>query len=104
VLGLRHSDDLDLTVRGSVRRTHFDAGITRLAPCLDLVTEGYARSFGAAPAPSDDELIANPSRHFHVRGMRFAHPAVVLTRKQHQRREKDLRDLPLLAAFLDSGA
>ena len=103
VLGLRPSDDLDITVRGSVRRACFDAGISRLAPGLDLVTEGYARSFGNQAAPSDDELIDDPSRHFYVRGMRFAHPEVVLTRKQHQRREKDLRDLPLLAAFLDRG-
>ena len=100
-LGLRVSDDLDITLRSAQRHARFDAGITVLAPQLDLVTEGYARSFTAAAAPNDDALIENPKFHFRVRGMRFAHPAVVLERKQYQRREKDLRDLPLLSAFLD---
>jgi hypothetical protein len=102
-LGLRASDDLDITLRRELRHARFDAGITPIAPGLDLVTEGYARSFDDTPAPSDDELIECPALHFHVRGMRFAHPGVVLARKQHQRREKDLRDLPLLAGFLDRG-
>jgi hypothetical protein len=103
VLGLRPSDDLDVTLRRAQRHAKFDAGIHALGPRLDLVTEGYARSFSSLPPPSDDLLVDNPALHFRVRGWRFAHPSVVLARKQHQRREKDLRDLPLLAEFIDRG-
>ena len=50
---------------------------------------------------SSAEMIERPSAHFHVRGVRFADPRIVLTRKQHQRRDKDLRDVGLLAGFFD---
>ncbi|MCL4747061.1 MAG: hypothetical protein KJZ83_16830 [Burkholderiaceae bacterium] len=100
-LGLRAADDVDFTLRGELREAHFDQGVTRLSENLDVVARGYSRSFGGDTPPDDDALIANPSNHFVVRGLRFADPRIVLTRKQHQRRDKDLRDVPLLAGLLE---
>ena len=99
--GLRAADDVDFTLRSHLRAAHFDQGVTHLSPTLDVVSANYARSFGRHPAIDDDRLIDDPSYHFRVRGVRFACPQVVLTRKQHQRREKDFRDAGLLGAWLE---
>jgi hypothetical protein len=101
-LGLRPADDVDFTLRRALRHQHFSAGIHKLGPRCDVVTEGYARAFvPGASAPSDDALIDDPSLHFIVRGLRVADPHVALARRAHQRRDKDLRDLPRLAGFID---
>lgn len=99
--GLRPADDVDFTLRGNLRFAHFDGGVTHLGPRVDVVSFGYARSFGSGTPLADDEIIARPDAHFMVRGMRFADPRIVITRKQHQRRDKDLRDVALLSAFFD---
>jgi len=101
VLGLRAADDVDFTLKSALRFAQFDGGVTHLSPRLDVVSFNYPRSFSDAPALTDDEMIERPSAHFHVRGVRFADPRIVLTRKQHQRRDKDLRDVGLLAGFFD---
>lgn len=100
-MGLRSADDIDFTLRPALRAKHFDRGIRQLAPRVDVVTFNYPRSFAPGQAASTDEqLLEDPSLHFMVRGFKVADPQVVLTRKQHQRRDKDLRDLPLLAGML----
>lgn len=101
-LGLREADDIDFTLRSDLRFRHFDGGVTHLTERLDVVSFNYPRSFSSSPALTDDDLIARKECQFHVRGMRFADPGIVLTRKQHQRREKDLRDVALLSAFFDA--
>ncbi len=101
VLGLRAADDIDFTLEAQARAAHFDDGVTRLSENLDVVTRNYPRSFGDAPAPDDDRLIHDPSLHFVARGIRFADPRVVMTRKQHQRRDKDLRDVARLAEYFE---
>lgn len=101
-LGLRRADDIDFTLRSEERFRRFDGGVTHLTERIDVVSFNYPRSFSSTPALSDDELIARPDCQFHVRGMRFADPRIVLTRKQHQRRDKDLRDVALLAAFFEA--
>jgi len=100
-LGLRAADDVDFTLKSAVRFAQFDGGVTHLTPHVDVVSFNYPRTFGAAPVLTDDEMIERPGAHFHVRGVRFADPQIVLTRKQHQRRDKDLRDVALLAGFFD---
>ncbi len=101
VVGLRAADDVDFTLTSQARDAHFNSGVTKISNSLDVVTRNYPRSFNDTRALDDDELIENPSHHFVVRGMRFADPRIVLTRKQHQRRDKDLRDVALLAGFFD---
>jgi hypothetical protein len=100
-LGLRAADDVDFTLKSALRFAQFHGGVTHLTPRVDVVAFNYPRSFSAAPDLTDDEMIATPEAHFHVRGIRFADPHIVLTRKQHQRRDKDLRDVGLLGQFLD---
>lgn len=100
-LGLRAADDLDFTLRSALRTAHFDAGVTRLGPALDVVSRNYPRSFTEAPAIDDDRMIDDPGCHFLVRGVRFADPRIVMTRKQHQRRDKDLRDVALLSDWFE---
>ncbi len=100
-LGLRAAGPVEVTLRRESRHPRFGAGRAALAPGVELVAEGYARGFGTAPAPDDDQLITSPARHFRVRGLRFAAPAVVRAHMQHARREEDLRDLPLLADLAD---
>ena len=99
--GLREADDVDFTLASIPREAHFDAGVTQLSETLDVVTRNYPRSFTDEPPLDDDQLIGNPSHHFIVRGIPFADPRIVLVRKQHQRRDKDLRDVTLLAEFLE---
>ncbi len=62
----------------------------------------YPRSFSSEPALTDDEIIARPENYFLVRGIRFADPRIVMTRKQHQRRDKDMRDVQLLSHFFEN--
>lgn len=100
-LGLRAADDVDFTLRSALRFEHFDGGVTHLSPAVDVVSFNYPRTFGALPALPDDRMIDEPSQHFLVRGIRFADPRVVLARKQHQRRDKDLRDVALLGDFFE---
>lgn len=100
-LGLRDAAEIDVTIRRERRESRFDAGAGRLAPGIGLVAENYARCHDGELPPEDDALIASPDLHFQVRGLRFAAARIVRDRKQHQRREADLRDLPLLAAFAD---
>lgn len=102
-LGLREAGDLDFTLRHAQRAAHFDAGVTRLSPTLDVVSCGYPRSFTAMPAIDDERMIDDPDCHFFVRGVRFADPRIVMTRKQHQRRDKDLRDVALLSELIHRG-
>lgn len=99
-LGLKQADDLDVTVRSTLREQRFGDGISALGPELEVVTRGYARRFDDAAAVTDDQLIDDPACHFRVRGIRFADPRIVCMRKQHQRREKDVRDLALLGEYL----
>lgn len=101
-LGLRAADDIDFTLRSELRFRQFDGGVTHLTDRIDIVSFNYPRSFSSTPALTDDELIARKDCQFHVRGIRFADPEIVLTRKQHQRRDKDLRDVALLSAFFDA--
>jgi len=101
VFGLRAADDVDFTLKSTVRFAQFDGGVTHLTPRVDVVSFNYPRSFSSAPALTDDEMIADPAAHFYVRGIRFADPDIVLTRKQHQRRDKDLRDAALLGRWLE---
>jgi len=99
--GLRAADDVDFTLRSAPRFAHFDGGVTHLSPTLDVVSFNYPRSFTADPAIDDDRMIDDPSCHFLVRGVRFADPRIVMTRKQHQRRDKDLRDVALLSDWFE---
>ena len=91
----------DFTLRSAQRAAHFDDGVTRLGPTVDVVTRNYPRSFTAAPAIDDDRMIDDPDCHFLVRGVRFADPRIVMTRKQHQRRDKDLRDVAALSDWFE---
>lgn len=101
VFGLRAADDVDFTLSSAVRFARFDGGVTQLTPRVDVVSFNYPRSFSSVQALTDDEMIADRDAHFHVRGVRFADPRIVLTRKQHQRRDKDMRDIGLLGRFFE---
>lgn len=100
-LGLRPAASLEITVRSQERLSNLGLRARALGPQVGLAAAGYARSFGQPPQADDDTLIARPDLHFRVRGIRFAAPALVLARKQHDAREEDLRDLPLLAEWAD---
>lgn len=102
--GLRPADDVDFTVTTRQREEVFGDGITKLSSTADVVRRGYARSFTGEPPCDDDSLIDLPSLHFFVRGIRFADPSIVLTRKQVQRRPKDLTDTTLLGALIGRAA
>ena len=102
VLGLRTADDIDFTTRESIRFTRFNGGVTQLEDGVDLVAYNYPRNFGVRPPLTDEHIIKRPEYHFFSRGVKFVDPSVLLTRRQHQRRDKDLRDLKMLASYLDS--
>lgn len=100
-LNLRKADDIDFTLLESIRMHHFDKGVTHIDSLTDVVTFNYPRSFSLKnSAITDQQLILQPKHHFYIRGLKFASPYIVLERKQHQRREKDFRDIKLLGAFL----
>jgi hypothetical protein len=98
-LGLRRADDIDFTLLKEVRMEHFDNGVTNIDNTIDVVAYNYARCFKGTPI-NDTNLIHKPSNHFLVRGCKFASPNIVLNRKQHQRRKKDLADIKMLGEIL----
>ncbi len=102
VLGLRSADDVDFTLREAIRFARFNGGVTRLDGGVDVVAFNYPRSFSDEAPLTDEHIIKRPAHHFFARGLKFVDPSVALTRRQHQRREKDLRDLKSLARYLDS--
>jgi tetratricopeptide (TPR) repeat protein len=99
VLGLRHSTDIDFTLKANLRHPRFGSGITHLADGVDIVTEGYHRVAAPRVATSDDELIDDSHHHFLYRGIKFAAPQIVLDRKDFSRRPKDIADVELLRDF-----
>jgi len=101
ILGLRNATDIDFTLRESIRFSHFNGGVTNLEGNVDVVAHNYARSFSAERPLTDDQIIKRSGKHFFSRGLKFVDPVVAITRRQHQRRDKDLRDLKLLAKYLD---
>jgi hypothetical protein len=101
VLGLRSSSDIDFTLREAIRFKHFNGGVTNLATGVDVVAFNYPRSFSNEPPLTDEKIIKRPQNHFFSRGLKFVDPIIALTRRQHQRRDKDLKDLALLSRYLD---
>jgi hypothetical protein len=101
-LGIREADDIDFTVIENLRFSKFDKGVTKFSSKVDLVSFNYPRTFSLNKPLTDDELISNPDFHFYIRGIRFAHPKIILERKQYQHRDKDLRDLKAIAKYLDT--
>lgn len=101
-LSIRPADDVDFTLISEERFKHYHGGVTQLTPRVDVVSYNYPRSFSSEPALTDDEMIARPENYFLVRGIRFADPRIVMTRKQHQRRDKDMRDVQLLSHFFEN--
>ena len=102
VLGLRKTDDVDFTLRESIRFERFNGGVTKLEAGVDIVAFNYPRVFSSEPPLTDEQIIKSPAHHFFSRGLKFVDPSVTLTRRQHQRRDKDLQDLKLLSNYLDS--
>jgi hypothetical protein len=100
-LGIREADDVDFTTTENIRFSMFNSGVTKLSSKVDLVSFNYPRSLSAHPAITDNQLISCSNNHFFVRGIRFADPKIILLRKQCQRRDKDLRDLKVIAEYLD---
>lgn len=98
--GLRECTDIDFTVLKQDRDDQFGPGVTEVAPGIDIVTEGYHRlppDFPSRVFPfTDDDLIRVPTAHFHLLGFKFASFWVVLERKRHDRRPKDLVDVELI--------
>lgn len=92
VVGVRHSTDVDFTLKSDYRSAKYGRGVTHLSPAVDIVTAGYHRRRNGR-AIDDDELIDNPDWHFRYRGVKFANPEVVLDQKDFYRREKDVRDV-----------
>ena len=99
VFNLRKADDIDFTLLKDSRMKHFDNGVTNIDNTTDVVAYNYARCF-QGKAINDTQLITIPKHHFLVRGCKFAYPTIVLTRKQYQRRPKDLKDISLLGNLL----
>jgi hypothetical protein len=99
-LNLREADDIDFTLLQNERAEKFDNGVTALGE-IDVVAYNYPRTFSFSESKiTDTQLIQNPKNHFFLRGLKFAHPKVVLQRKQYQRRDKDIRDIKLLGEYL----
>jgi hypothetical protein len=99
-LNLRIADDIDFTLLQKERAEKFDNGVTALGE-IDVVAYNYPRTFSFNEAKiTDTQLIQNPENHFFLRGLKFAHPKIVLQRKQHQRRDKDIKDIKLLGEYL----
>lgn len=96
--GIREATDIDCVVGDGVRRARFHAGVVVLGEGVDLVTAGYHRRADEGPAASDAELIADPRRHFRLRGLKFANPDIVIDRKRQHGRPKDRADVALWEA------
>lgn len=96
--GVRLATDVDFTVTHQIRQALFTPGVTHLTPTLDVVAKDYPRAkIGSSTAPTDDDLIRDRALHVRVRGLKFADLDIVVTRKQTQRRFKDLMDVALVA-------
>lgn len=95
--GVRLATDIDFTVTHQIRNTFFTPGVTHLTSDLDVVALDYPRAkVGFINPPSDDDLIKDRALHILVRGLKFANLDVVITRKQTQRRFKDMMDIALV--------
>lgn len=94
-VGLREATDIDCVVADAARRPRFHNGVTALAAGVDLVTAGYHRRADGGAVVTDDRVIADPSRHFLCRGLKFANPELVIDRKRQHARPKDLADVAL---------
>lgn len=92
-VGLRTSTDIDCIV--GQREPRFHEGVVSLAAGVDLVTRGYHRRADRGATFSDAEIVANPALHFHVRGLKFANPELVIDRKRQHGRAKDIADVAL---------
>ncbi len=96
--GIRHATDVDFTVTHDIRERLFTPGVTHLTENLDVVAKDYPRAeVGCVNAPNDNQLITDTALHIRFRGLKVAALNVVLTRKQTQRRFKDLMDIALVA-------
>ncbi|MGS2720420.1 hypothetical protein [Paraglaciecola aestuariivivens] len=103
-LNLRKADDIDFTLLKNERDEKFDNGVTKMGE-IDVVAYNYARTFSFNEMKvTDTQLIQNPKYHIFLRGLKFAHPKIVLQRKQHQRRKKDIDDIKLLGQYLRANA
>lgn len=92
--GVRDATDIDFTVTHRLREQFFTPGVTHLSETLDVVAKDYPRTIAhLGKAPTDEDLIRDRGLHIHVRGLKFAQLDVVITRKQMQRRPKDLADI-----------
>ena len=81
-----------------IREKLFTPGVTHLTENLDVVAKDYPRAeVGRANAPSDNQLVTDTALHIRFRGLKVAALNIVLTRKQTQRRFKDLMDIALVA-------
>lgn len=92
-IGLRTSTDIDCVV--GRREPRFHAGVVSLAEGVDLVTQNYHRRADDGRTFPDDRIVSDPALHFHVRGMKFANPEIVIDRKRQHGRPKDLADVAL---------
>ena len=96
--GIRPATDVDFTVTHDIREKLFTPGVTHLTENLDVVAKDYPRAeVGRANAPSDNQLVTDTALHIRFRGLKVAALNIVLTRKQTQRRFKDLMDIALVA-------
>lgn len=93
--GIRNATDIDFTITHAVREQFFTPGVTHINEDLDVVSKDYPRAILRQPAATDNDLIRDRGLHIRVRGLKFAALDVVLTRKQTQRRPKDLMDVKL---------
>lgn len=92
---IRAATDIDFTLTHELREKYFTPGVTHLTPDLDVVARDYPRALLRSSAPTDNDLIHDRALHIYVRGLKFASLDMVLTRKQAQRRPKDLTDIEL---------
>lgn len=94
-LNIREATDIDFTITHELRNQYFTGGVTHLTPDLDVVALNYPRTLLRPSAPTDNDLIRDRALHTRFRGLKFASLDVVITRKQTQRRPKDLVDIAL---------
>lgn len=96
--GIRQATDLDFTITHDIRNQFFTPGVTHLTPELDVVSMDYPRAKSASELPpNDNDLIQDSANHIFVRGLKFSNLDIVITRKKHQRRFKDLMDIGLVS-------
>ena len=102
-IGLRLSTDIDFTLRKPLRDQRYGPGVTKFAPGLDIVTEGYHR-VREGTAYTDDQIIDNPRLHVRFRGLKIVAPFIVRDRKDFSRRPKDCLDVELMDSVGHAGA